>query len=62
MTGSKARIETMYLDKLDGRITGEFFDQRWPLGAASRMGCWARSRISRRPRRRPIEQAIDTCA
>ena len=22
------RIETMYLDKLDGRITGEFFDQR----------------------------------
>lgn len=22
-----ARIETMYLDKLDGRITGEFFDQ-----------------------------------
>ena len=24
----KARIETMYLDKLDGRISGEFFDQR----------------------------------
>ena len=24
----KARIETMYLDKLDGRITQEFFDKQ----------------------------------
>ena len=26
--GLKGRIETMYLDELDGRVTQEFFDER----------------------------------
>jgi len=30
-----ARIETMYLDKLDGRITTEFFDEKQARGAKS---------------------------
>ena len=59
----KARIETMYLDKLDGRITGEFFDKR-SRRVAPRAGwaCWARFRRFRKAAPAPIEQAIDHCA
>jgi hypothetical protein len=50
----EARIETMYMDKLDGRITQEFFDkQAGVYGVMSRTVCYARSKISRRPRRSP---------
>ncbi len=48
----EARIETMYMDKLDGRITQEFFDKHSAdVARMSRRRCCARSRTSRRPRR-----------
>ena len=56
----EARIETMYMDKLDGRITQEFFDKQCGDAAAmSRMGLRARSRKIQNAAPAPIDQAVD---
>jgi hypothetical protein len=56
-----ARIETMYIDKLDGRITQEFSTGRQPRCAGSKMVYFGGSRISRRPHRRPSIK-LSTCS
>jgi len=48
----KARIETTYLDKLDGRITGEFFDQRSAEWRREQRACCGRFTRFRPPRPR----------
>jgi site-specific DNA recombinase len=56
----KARIETMYLDKLDGRISGEFFDQRSADWRREQDGLLGKIQEIRKAAPAPIEQAIDT--
>ena len=56
----KARIETMYLDKLDGRISGEFFDQRCAEWRREQDGLLRKIQEIRKAAPAPIEQAIDT--
>jgi len=54
----EARIETMYMDKLDGRTTQEFSTSNRLLGAPSRTGCRGRFKMPLRPRSiRPFENA-----
>ena len=55
----KARIETMYLDKLDGRITGEFFDQRSAEWCHEQEGLMRKIQNIQKPAPAPIEQAIN---
>jgi site-specific DNA recombinase len=56
----KARIETTYLDKLDGRITGEFFDQRSAEWRREQEGLLRKIHDIQTAAPAPIEQAIDT--
>ena len=56
----KARIETMYLDKLEGRISGEFFDQRSAEWRREQDGVLGKIQEIRKAAPAPIEQAIDT--
>jgi DNA invertase Pin-like site-specific DNA recombinase len=56
----KARIETMYLDKLDGRISGEFFDQRSAEWRREQDGLLGKIQEIRKAAPAPVEQAIDT--
>jgi DNA invertase Pin-like site-specific DNA recombinase len=55
----KARIETTYLDKLDGRITAEFFDQRSAEWRREQEGLLRKIHDIRSAAPAPIEQAID---
>jgi site-specific DNA recombinase len=55
----KARIETMYLDKLDGRISGEFFDERCAEWRREQDGLLGKIQEIRKAAPAPIEQAID---
>ena len=56
----KTRIQTMYLDKLEGRISGEFFDQRSAEWRREQDGLLGKIREIRKAAPAPIEQAIDT--
>jgi hypothetical protein len=56
----KARIETTYLDKLDGRITAEFFDQRSAEWRREQEGLLRKIHDIQTAAPAPIEQAIDT--
>ena len=57
----QSRIETMYLDKLDGRIARSFSTSIRLTGAGNRMVCCARFKISRRPRRLPSIRPWTCC-
>jgi DNA invertase Pin-like site-specific DNA recombinase len=55
----KTRIETTYLDKLDGRITAEFFDQRSAEWRREQEGLLRKIHDIQAAAPAPIEQAID---
>jgi site-specific DNA recombinase len=57
----EARVGTMYMDKLDGRITQEFFDERAAPCTRSRVVCCARSKISKRPHQPPSIRPSTCC-
>jgi hypothetical protein len=48
---SETRIQTMYMDKLDGRINQEFFDTNSATWRAEEGLCYGRSKTSRPPHR-----------
>ena len=55
----KARIETTYLDKLDGRITAAFFDERSAEWRREQEGLLRKIHEIQAAAPAPIEQAID---
>ncbi len=55
----KARIETMYLDKLDGRITQEFFDKQAAVWRGEQGAIVRRIHDIQNAAPAPVEQAID---
>jgi DNA invertase Pin-like site-specific DNA recombinase len=55
----EARIETMYLDKLDGRITQEFFDKQTAAFRREQDGLQHRIQDSQNAAPAPVDQAID---
>ncbi len=57
----EARIETMYMDKLEGRISQEFLTGTRPQGGVSRRNCCERSGTSRPPHQRPLSRP-STCS
>jgi site-specific DNA recombinase len=56
----EARIETMYMDKLDGRITQEFFDQLAAKLRREQDGLQRRIQDIQKATPAPVDQAIDT--
>jgi hypothetical protein len=56
------RIETMYLDQLDGRITQEFFDKYTATQRRKQDALHARSKISRRPPQCRLIRQSTCCA
>jgi site-specific DNA recombinase len=54
-----ARIETMYLDKLDGRITQEFFDKQSSTWRGEQNGVLRKIHDIQMATPAPIDQAID---
>ncbi len=56
----QARIETMYLDKLDGRITQEFFDKQSDTWRREQDGLLRKIQDVQRAAPAPVDQAIDT--
>ena len=54
-----ARIETMYMDKLDGRITQEFFDKQAALWRAEQNGLLRKIQDIEKATPAPVDQAID---
>jgi site-specific DNA recombinase len=56
----QTRIETMYLDKLDGRITQEFFDKQSITGRGEQDGLLRKIQDVQKATPAPIDQAIDT--
>ena len=55
----EARIETMYLDKLDGRITQEFFDKQTAAFRREQDGLRCRIQDIQKAAPAPVDQAID---
>jgi hypothetical protein len=55
----EARIETMYTDKLAGRITQEFFDKQNTVWRAEREGVLRKVQDVQNAAPAPINQAID---
>ena len=55
----KARIETMYLDKLDGRITREFFDRQSATWSREQDALLRKIQDIRKATPAPIDQAVD---
>ena len=55
----QARIETMYLDKLDGRITQEFFDQQSAAWRSEQDGLQRKIQEVQKATPAPIDQAVD---
>lgn len=55
----KARIETMYLDKLDGRVTQDFFDNRSAAWRSERDGLLRKIQDLQEVAPAPVDQAID---
>ncbi len=56
----EARIETMYTDKLDGRITQEFFDRQAAAWRREQDGLLGKIHEIQKATPAPIDQAIDT--
>jgi DNA invertase Pin-like site-specific DNA recombinase len=56
----QARIETMYLDKLDGRITQEFFDKQSAAWRCEQEGLQRKIQDIQKATPAPIDQAVDT--
>jgi len=55
----QARIETMYLDKLDGRITQEFFDTQSAAWRREQDGLLLKIQDIQKATPAPIDQAVD---
>ena len=55
----QARIETMYLDKLDGRITQEFFDKQSAAWRSEQDGLQRKIQAVQKATPAPIDQAVD---
>jgi site-specific DNA recombinase len=55
----KIRIETMYMDKLDGRITTEFYDERAALWRREQEVIQRKIQDIQRAAPAPIDQAVD---
>src|SRR5207247_6909290 len=55
----QARLETMYLDKLDGRITQEFFDQQSAAWRSEQDGLQRKIQEVQKATPAPIDQAVD---
>ncbi len=55
----QARLETMYLDKLDGRITQEFFDKQSAGWRFEQDGLQRKIQDVQKATPAPIEQAVD---
>ena len=55
----EARIETMYLDKLDGRITQEFFDRNSATWRGEQEVLLGKIRNIQTAAKAPIDQAVD---
>lgn len=55
----QARIETMYLDKLDGRITQEFFDKQSATWSREQDGLQRKIQDMQKATPAPIDQAVD---
>jgi site-specific DNA recombinase len=55
----KARIETMYLDKLDGRITQEFFDKQSATWRGEQDGLLRKIKDIQNAAPSPIDEAVD---
>jgi len=56
----QSRIETMYLDKLDGRITEEFFNKHSDSWRREQNGLLGKIRDIQNAKPAPLDQAIDT--
>lgn len=54
-----ARIETMYMNKLDGRITAEFFDQRSAAWRGEQDALLRKIQDTQRATPAPVDQAIN---
>ena len=57
--GLKGRIDTMYLDKLDGRITQEFFDERAAEWRREQDTILRKIQEAQQTAPAPVDQAID---
>jgi hypothetical protein len=55
----RARIETMYLDKLDGRITQEFFDKQSAMWRREQDALLLKIQDIQQATLAPIEEAVD---
>ena len=55
----EARIETMYMDKLDGRITQDFFDKQAAMWHKEQDGLLRKIQDIRKATPAPVDQAID---
>jgi len=55
----QARIETMYLDKLDGRITQEFFDEQSATCRSEQDGLQRKIQDVQKATPAPVDQAVD---
>ena len=55
----EARIETMYMDKLDGRIMQEFFDKNAAALRSEKAGLAQKARNIQATAAAPIDQAVD---
>ena len=55
----QARLETMYLDKLDGRITQEFFDKQSAAWRSEQDGLQRKIQEVQKATPAPIDQAVD---
>jgi DNA invertase Pin-like site-specific DNA recombinase len=55
----QARIETMYMDKLDGRITQEFFDKQSATWRSEQDGLQRKIQETLKATPAPIDQALD---
>ena len=55
----QTRIETMYLDKLDGRIRQEFFDKHSTTWRGEQDGLWRKIQDIQKTTPAPVDQAVD---
>ena len=55
----EARIERMYMDKLDGRITQEFFDKQAGISSKEQDGVLRKIQDMQKATPAPVDQAID---
>ncbi len=55
----QARIETMYMDKLDGRITQDFFDKQAAAWRSEQDGLQRKIQDVQKATPAPVDQAVD---